>query len=79
MVEIDNYFKKQNSKDGAHLLLQVHDELVFEIEEKKVNALAPKIQEIMENIVPEKDRKGIPFITEGKAGDNWGEMQKIKI
>ena len=77
MVEITKYFKDQNASDAAHLLLQVHDELVFEIEEDRVAGLAPKIQEIMENVVPEKDRKGIPFLAEGKVGKNWGEMEKL--
>ncbi len=77
MVKISDYFKAQNVQDGAHLLLQVHDELVFEIEEGRVDTLALKIREIMENIVPEKERMGIPFLAEGKAGKNWGEMEKL--
>ena len=79
MVKIDELLKKEGHHDGAHLLLQVHDELVFEIEDKKVKELAPKIKEIMEHIVPAKDRQHIPIVAEGKAGKNWGEMEKIKI
>jgi hypothetical protein len=41
-------------------------------------ALAPKIKEIMENIVPEKERFGIPFLAEGKMGKNWGDMENSK-
>jgi DNA polymerase-1 len=78
MVEIDAMLKKEGHQDGAHLLLQVHDELVFEIEEAKVKKLAPKIKEIMENIIPKKDARGIPFLAEGKVGKNWGDMEKIK-
>jgi DNA polymerase-1 len=77
MVKITDYLKEQNVFDGAHMLLQVHDELVFEIEEDRARGLAPHIKEIMENIVPEKERLGIPFIAEGKIGKNWGEMEKI--
>ena len=77
MVEITKYLKDQGAYDGAHLLLQVHDELVFEIEEGKVAELAPKIKEIMEHIVPSEERRNIPFIAEGKVGRNWGEMEKL--
>ena len=82
MIKIDELFSAQDrsasgGKKDAYLLLQVHDELVFEIEDEQVKKLAPTIKEIMENIVPEKDRKGIPFLAEGKVGKNWGEMQKI--
>ncbi|HVZ76035.1 MAG TPA: DNA polymerase [Candidatus Paceibacterota bacterium] len=79
MVRIVDYLKAQGAHDGAHMLLQVHDELVFEIADDKVAALAPKIKEIMENVVPESERNGIPFIAEGKAGKNWGEMEKLKL
>ncbi len=79
MVQIDELLKKEGLHDGAHLLLQVHDELVFEIEEKKITELAPKIKEIMENIIPQKETRGIPFIAEGKVGKNWGEMKKLDI
>jgi DNA polymerase-1 len=79
MVKIQNMLKEESAHDGAHMLLQVHDELVFEIEEKKIKALAPKIKEIMENIIPAKDAHGIPFLAEGKMGENWGEMEKLKI
>jgi DNA polymerase-1 len=77
MVRIAEYLKEQNANDGAHLILQVHDELVFEIEEGRAKALAVHIQEIMENVVPEKERTGIPFLAEGKIGKNWGEMEKL--
>ncbi len=77
MVQIDEFLKKEGHQDGVHLLLQVHDELVFEIEEEKIKKIAPKIKEIMENIISEKDRRGIPFLAEGKVGPNWGEMKPI--
>ncbi|MBP9711252.1 MAG: hypothetical protein KBD50_03305 [Candidatus Pacebacteria bacterium] len=79
MVQIDTMLKKEGLENSAHLLLQVHDELVFEIEDTKVEELAPKIKEIMENIVPAKDRRDIPILAEGKVGRNWGEMEKLKI
>ncbi len=76
MIKIDALFKKE-ALNKAYILLQVHDELVFEIEEDMVKKLAPKIKEIMETIVSEKERNGIPFLAEGKVGKNWGEMRKI--
>jgi len=77
MVKIDDMLKKEGYADAVYLLLQVHDELVFEIEDKKVEELAPKIKEIMETIVPAKDRHNIPIIADGKVGKNWGEMEKL--
>ncbi len=76
MVAIDQFFTEDGRK--GHLLLQVHDELVFEIEKAKVNEYIPKIKEMMEEVIPAKDRRDVPLTAEGKIGSNWGEMHKIK-
>ncbi|MDE2071382.1 MAG: hypothetical protein KGI70_01445 [Patescibacteria group bacterium] len=70
MVEIDKRLP-------GILLLQVHDELVFEVEEKKVQEYAPIIRGIMESVLPKQKTRGVPITVEGKAGDNWGDMEKI--
>jgi DNA polymerase I len=76
MIRIDELFEKE-AKDKAHLLLQVHDELVIEIEEGTVKNLAPKIKELMEGVIPIKDTNGIALKAEGKMGNNWGEMKPL--
>ncbi|MBP7770782.1 MAG: hypothetical protein KA066_02630, partial [Candidatus Pacebacteria bacterium] len=63
--------------DDAYMLLQVHDELVFEIKKDKVAEFAPKIKKIMEDALPEDKRMGVPIVADGKQGPNWGEMKKI--
>lgn len=70
MVEIDR-------ECPGILLLQVHDELVFEIADAEVEKLAPTIKKIMEGVMPKDKAKGVPVIVEGKVGKNWGEMQKL--
>ena len=76
MIKIDELFEKE-AQGRAYPLLQVHDELVFEIEENLVDELAPKIKALMEGVIPAKEARGIPFSTEGKVGKNWGEMKKL--
>ena len=70
MIEIDKELP-------GTLILQVHDELVFEIKKGEVKECAPVIKKIMESVVPESKRRGVPIIAEGKAGKNWGEMKKL--
>ena len=60
-----------------HLLLQVHDELVYEVRESKIKECTGVIKRIMETALPEKERRGVPIIAEGKIGKNWGEMDTI--
>lgn len=76
MIAIEKLFTKE-ANGKAYQLLQVHDELVFEIDEKLVKTLAPKIKKLMEEVIPDKERNGIPFLAEGKIGKNWGEMKPL--
>jgi DNA polymerase-1 len=78
MLRIDELFEKEGLRERAYMLLQVHDELVFEIAEGEVTKLAPKIKELMESVVPARERHDIPLAVEGKAGPNWGEMTPLK-
>lgn len=75
MIKVDKYLKKNNFK--AHLLLQVHDELVYEIEEKKTKEIAKEIKKIMEEIILPKEIEGIKLEVDINEGNNWGEMTKI--
>ncbi len=63
------------SREDCRLLLQVHDELVFEIAEKKVDDYAGKITKIMQNIYKLK----VPLVVEAKFGDNWEEMTRQAV
>lgn len=63
--------------DKAKLVLQVHDELIFEVEKNKVKDVAKEIKEIMENILDEKRALGVPIVTNVKVGDNWGALKEL--
>ncbi|MEI6864023.1 MAG: DNA polymerase [Candidatus Adlerbacteria bacterium] len=76
MVHIGAWVAKETD---VHMLLQVHDELVFEIKKDAVQGAAAHIKKLMEQVVDAKDAHGIPFTAEGKVGTNWGEMKELKI
>lgn len=70
MVEVDKLL--HNEKLGeARLLLQIHDELMYEVKKEKVEKIIPLIKDVMEKIVTED----IPIIVNAKHGQNWGEME----
>ncbi len=58
---------------NSKMLLQVHDELVFEVAEDKIKKAALEIKKIMENIY----QLAVPLKVDLEAGDNWGEMKKL--
>jgi DNA polymerase-1 len=57
----------------AKMLLQVHDELVFESPKDEVKETARIVQEIMTNAYP----LSTPLSTEARYGPNWGDMKPI--
>ncbi|PIS43095.1 MAG: DNA polymerase I [Candidatus Kerfeldbacteria bacterium CG08_land_8_20_14_0_20_40_16] len=59
----------------AKMILQVHDELVFEVQSDKIKLLARKIKEIMETVYKLK----VPIEAEAKTGKNWGELKPVKF
>ena len=77
MIEVDEFLKKENILKDAKLLLQVHDELVYEVKDSLIKSVVPEIKKIMENIVDPKKVYGIVCSTNISAGNNWGDMQQI--
>jgi DNA polymerase-1 len=79
MVHIGSWIEKEKLDSDVHMLLQVHDELVFEIKKDAIDSAAPEIKKLMEQVLVGKESRGIPFTAEGKVGENWGEMEKLDI
>jgi DNA polymerase-1 len=77
MIEIDSYLGEKDLKNDVRLLLQVHDELVYEIKEKIAESVVPEIKKIMENIIDPKKTKGIICVTHTYKGDNWAELKEV--
>ncbi|MBI2476357.1 MAG: hypothetical protein HYV67_03885 [Candidatus Taylorbacteria bacterium] len=77
MINVDRFIEKSGLRGKAYLLLQVHDELVYEIEAGLVKKTAPEIKKIMENVLPPKDIKGVPIAVDASVGKNWGSMLRL--
>ncbi len=54
----------------ARMILQIHDELIFEVKEDLADEFAQKIKIAMENVYKLK----VPLVVDVKVGDNWGEV-----
>ncbi len=77
MNDIYAYLKKEGKLDSVKMLLQVHDELMFEIKTDLVNEEVPKLKELMEGVMRNKETHDVPITVEAAVGPNWGEMEKI--
>jgi DNA polymerase I len=77
MVRVDESLKKAGKREEAHLLLQVHDELVYEIRNDLVEELSEIVKGIMEGALPKEECNGVPILAEVKTGPNWGSMESV--
>ena len=55
----------------AHMLLQIHDELIFEIREEEVEKISERFVHVMENIWELE----VPLVCSVSVGDSWGELK----
>ncbi|MDO8510491.1 MAG: DNA polymerase, partial [bacterium] len=75
MIETDSFITKQGLGEKAYLLLQVHDELVYEVADDYTGAFIRDAKRIMENIVAPEKIGGITLVAEGAIGSNWAEIK----
>ena len=77
MVEVDRVLRESGDREDAHLLLQVHDELVYEVRTERVKELGERIKNVMEEAFPHELTNGVPILADAKQGANWGDMQPL--
>ncbi len=74
--KIDDYLKEKDLEKDAGLVLQVHDEVVYEVKDELVEKIAKEFKKIMEEVIDLKTSKGIPMIAEANIGKNWDDMER---
>lgn len=75
MVRVDEFLKKENLKDKVKLVLQIHDEIIFEVEDDTVEYIQKSVPKIMEGVLADDERKGVPILTDCEVGASWGQMK----
>jgi len=60
---------------SCQLILQVHDELLFECDPKRAEKVAKMVKEKMENAL----KLSVPVLVDLKVGKSWGEMKPLRI
>ena len=71
MINIYKFLKEKKTK--SKMILQVHDELLFEMCESEINYLSMDIKKIMENSSLPEIKLDIPLIVNIGQGSNWAE------
>jgi len=74
-IKIQQYIESKGLEKDVYLLLQVHDELIYEINEKLLPKVAEDIKSIMEEVINPKDIFDIVMKAEYAIGNTWGELK----
>lgn len=69
MIKVADFMRQEVKDEQAWLIMQVHDELVFEVKEEFVEQLQEQLVSIMEAAV----KLDVPLIAEAGVGANWDE------
>jgi len=75
MNRIDEFLTAENLHDEVKMVLQVHDELVFEIIDSKVSELVVKLNTIMRDVLTLEQTHQVPILTDIAVGKNWADMK----
>jgi DNA polymerase-1 len=68
---INLYHEMEKKKLKSKMLLQVHDELVFEVPDAEMSTLRKLVPAIMESAI----KLSVPVKVDTKVGKNWGDMK----
>jgi len=73
MVKIGRFLADKKQESGINMILQIHDELLFEVRNDIIKETVKNIRNIMEF----ENLMDIPLIVDVSAGSNWGKMKTI--
>jgi DNA polymerase-1 len=79
MIEADRVVHQRGWDGKVNLVLQVHDELVYEIEKGIVEEVVPLLRAAMEGVAPQAELNGVPIIAEAKQGSDWDAMAPSSV
>ncbi len=71
MVRMEDALKAERLQ--ARMLLQVHDELVFEVPDEEVEATIPVVRRVMEKAAEPVVDLAVPLVVDARAAANWDE------
>ena len=69
MIDIDQIIK--NKAEDIRLLLQIHDELIFEVKADKLEKYQLIINQLMANVI----KLSVPILVENASGNNWSDLK----
>ncbi len=69
MIDVAAFIASETQANDVFMIMQVHDELVFEVKQECLTALIPQLVKVMEQTC----QLDVPLIAEAGSGNNWDE------
>jgi DNA polymerase-1 len=70
MIDVEEKVLKNYKNEEVKMILQIHDELIFEVDKKLVDDFIAEVKPVMEGTY----RLKVPLKVEAVVGENWGEI-----
>jgi len=77
MRAIGEWILKEKLEEDVRMILQVHDELLFEIRTGKEKEIAESLRTLMESVLPAEKAHGVVCRANAAVGPSWGEMSEL--
>lgn len=75
MNRVYTYLSESNKLEAVRILLQVHDELLFEVQTDLLTTEIPKLVALMEGVLDGYETYGVPLQADVAVGPNWGKLE----
>ena len=75
MIRVSAMLRAENLSDHIRMLLQVHDELVFEVDESLLNRARDMLVEILEHALELR----VPLVIDARAGTRWDTLEPLLL
>jgi len=75
MKKVDDFILTNKLEKKVYLILQIHDELIYEIADDIIDEVSKKIKEIMQDVLPIEKSYGVSIITNFSTGEDWGTLK----
>lgn len=76
MIDIDHIIKEQKMQDKIYMIMQIHDELVFEVADESLDQAQEMIKKTMEGVLVKQGIKDpVPIDVSISSGETWGDAK----
>lgn len=74
MIDVDEYIKENNLEKKLSILLQIHDELIFEVKDEIKEKVEKDLIKILENVLKKRKLSDLPLEVSSSSGKSLGSL-----